>query len=242
MKFENLSTSEYSKVSNILSYSFQCWIQGDQFFNPERIKLKRYKNQLAELRKKKKPSTSEKKEMKQLESKINELNSVFEFYQERKRLYRADHLELEEDDETAVMTLDFFKAECGNAGEHDYHDLICVFASQKELEIPQSLLGKWPTYFIPIIHTFIFTQQLDIQIPEIEPISTMTSDQVELLFEKKPEKKERVPVVEKKENYSHRTQINKMKKVRNLPALNFTDANNYVPSLTYFHCITKKGI
>jgi len=49
---------------------------------------------------------------------------------------------LEEDEETAVLTLDFFKAECGNAGEHDYQDLICVFASQKELEIPESLLGK----------------------------------------------------------------------------------------------------
>jgi hypothetical protein len=123
---------------------FHVHFLGDQFFNPERIKLKKYKNELAKLEKKNsaKSNSKTKKEIKELQSKIRELESVFDFYKERKQLYREDHLELEEDDDTAVMTLDFFKAECGNAGEHDYHDLICVFASQKELVIPQSLLGK----------------------------------------------------------------------------------------------------
>lgn len=120
---------------------FRHSILGDQFFNPERIKLKKYKNQLKELEKKK-STTQSKKQIAELKTKIQELESVFDFYKERKQSYRNDHLALEDDEETAVITLDFFKAECGNAGEHDYHDLICVFASQKELEIPQSLLGE----------------------------------------------------------------------------------------------------
>lgn len=115
---------------------------GDQFFNPERVKLKDYQNQLKELQQVEKKTKAIKERINQLNEKIARLAPVFEFYTERKSLYREDHLQLEDDDETAVMTLDFFKAECGNAGEHDYQDLICVLASKEELEIPTSLLGK----------------------------------------------------------------------------------------------------
>lgn len=68
----------------------------------------------------------------------------------------------------------------------------------------------------------------------------MTSQQVELML-RKPEKEKRVKSEkEKVEKFSHRAQIDRMKKQRNLPELNVTDVNTYVPNLTYFHCITKK--
>jgi hypothetical protein len=71
----------------------------------------------------------------------------------------------------------------------------------------------------------------------------MSSEQVELLLKPKPEKKEKMePENQKPEKFSHRIQIETMKKEKRLPPLIITDANNYVPNLTYFHCITKKGI
>lgn len=117
--------------------------------------MKSYQHKLKALKSEKKQTNAIKKEISNLNEKIAKLNSVFEFYTERKSLYREDHLQLEDDDETAVMTLDFFKAECGNAGEHDYQDLICVLASSKELEIPQSLLGKYAIgVFTILIHRY----------------------------------------------------------------------------------------
>lgn len=70
----------------------------------------------------------------------------------------------------------------------------------------------------------------------------MTSEQVELMFGGEVKDKLPRPKRVKEDPHSHRTKIEKKKKERRLPELNITDANNYVPNLTYFHCIAKKGI
>jgi hypothetical protein len=110
--------------------------------NPDRIKLAKYKEQLQKLKATQNKNAKIKKEIAELKEKMDTLETIFAFNAQRKQLYKNDHHALEDDDETAVVTLDFFKAECGNAGEHDFHDLIAVFASKKALELPQSLLGK----------------------------------------------------------------------------------------------------
>jgi len=55
-------------------------LEGDQFFNPERVKLKSYKNKLKKLQQEKKPNKQLKEEMTKLKDKIKELDAVFTFY------------------------------------------------------------------------------------------------------------------------------------------------------------------
>jgi hypothetical protein len=69
----------------------------------------------------------------------------------------------------------------------------------------------------------------------------LTSAQVELML-RGNEKEKREPKPEREKLYFHKTKIEKMKKERRLPELNITDRNTYVPNLTYFHCIAKKGV
>lgn len=136
-----MSALESSKVRPNCEKEFYEQL-GDQFMNPARIKLSKYKQQMQSLKAIQKKNANTKKEIIALQSKMDTLEAVFAFNAERKQLYKDDHHLLEDDDETAVMTLDFFKAECGSAGEHDFHDLIAVFASKNKLELPQSLLGS----------------------------------------------------------------------------------------------------
>lgn len=206
--------------------------------NPDRIKLSKYKQQLQALEAIQNKGAQTKQKIAELKSKMAALEAVFKFNGERKQLYKDDHHLLEDDDETAVMTLDFFKAECGNAGEHDFHDLIAVFASKNKLELPQSLLGEKIS-----IHFGFNRLHTDEQIEEVEPLSTLTEDQIELLLnppEKTPPVKKLKPKQEVKD--SHRAVLASKRKIRTLPPLDITDANNYVPELTYFHCIANKGI
>lgn len=76
---------------------------------------------------------------------------------------------------------------------------------------------------------------------EVEPLSSMTKEQIELLLNP-PEKPQKLKIAAPKQvKDSHRATL-ASKKERNLPPLDITDANKYVPELTYFHCIANKGM
>lgn len=103
--------------------------------------------------------------------------------------------------------------------------MICVIATKEPLEIPDALL--------------------DDQISLVVPSSTLSKEELDLLFEAKTTKgvvtgKKRICL---KEINSHNAKMkfSKGKYSALLPPVNVVDTN-YIPNLTYFHFVTNKSV
>ena len=148
------------------------------------------------------------------------LEKEFEFNKARKLKYKQDHLDLENDQYTAVLTLDFFGTHTNP--EAKVQDCVCVFASKNDLNVPLSLLEE--------------------QITPVEPISRMPEEVANLVVSKKKAGlKKPKPEPERKRVRSVKDVKKLEAKKRFLPAVSVADGQRFVHSFFHVFLILLSG-
>jgi len=205
-------------------------LKGDIFMNPMKHDLAKATAKFEELQKKyPRPNQKQKGEIALAEKAIKEIEVKLAWNAQKKKEYKDAHLNLENDSNRAVITLDFFgtgKTTTSLGDEDgDFIDLILVIATKEELSVPKSLLDEL--------------------IEEVTPLSIFKTQIAEQMLN--PEESDsagsRGPYLKKeKEITSHTQAIKAKRRERELPPLDVSDRNSYVPHLAYFHCISKKKV
>lgn len=202
-------------------------LKGDIFISPLKHELAEAQNTLEQLRNKKKPHSQKvKSDISLAEKLIAEIESRLEWNEERKKAYQNAHRNLENDADTAVITLDFYGTGKTTVSlgddDGDFVDLIVVIATKDELVLPKSFL--------------------DSQIEPVVPVSTFTPDIAKKLLLPKDRTPKSSYSKEPKAITSHMKLIKVQRTEKKLPPVEVTDAARYVPHLTYFHCLSKKKL
>jgi hypothetical protein len=201
-------------------------IKADIFMNPLKQELSSAKSHLEELEGTKKPwSAKVTSEINVARKLIADIEKRLEWCNQRKLAYKQAHGALENDPETAVITLDFYGTgkTTVSQGDHDGDlvDLIVVIATKEELELPESLLAD--------------------QIEAVAPISSFAPDIAVKLITPVDRTPQRSYSKAPKEITSHVKSIKQQRMARKLAPLDTSDIK-YVPALAYFHCISKKKL
>jgi len=150
-------------------------LKGDIFMNPLKHDLAEAKSKLDELQKNPRPNQKQKTEIALTQKSIKDMEAKLAWIAAKKKEYKDAHLNLENDNNRAVITLDFFGTGKTTTSlgddDGDFNDLILVIATKNELVIPKSLLDSQVDELTP---ASVFTKEISQQLldPEKSPRST----------------------------------------------------------------------